>query len=262
MLVALNKIAAQQAAPTAETVTKTKMLLDYAATNPEATVRYHASDMCLHIDSDAAYLVQPKGHSRAAGHFYLSNKPSPTPATPTPPPNGPIHTECTTIRPVMSSAAEAEAGTIFINGQRAVPMQNELSELNHPQPPTPIKTDSATSHRILTGNMRRKKSKAFDMRFHWMKDRILQGQFNLYWMRGKDNLADYFTKHFPPLHHKLMRYRYLQRPATRTVPITQSPVHGCVTTKASRGHSTLSTDVTNGRYNNGHMMNNIHNYNS
>jgi hypothetical protein len=39
MLVALNEITAQQAAPTAETVTKTKMLLDYTTTNPEATIR-------------------------------------------------------------------------------------------------------------------------------------------------------------------------------------------------------------------------------
>ena len=79
------------------------------------------------------------------------------------------------------------------------------------QGPTPLKTDSATSHGILTGNMRRKKSKAFDMRFHWMKDRILQKQFYLYWMRGQDNLADYFTKHFPPLYHRLIRYQYLHR---------------------------------------------------
>jgi hypothetical protein len=175
MLVALNEIASQQATPTDATLSKTKMLMDYAHTNPEATIRYHASDMCLHIDSDAAYLVQPKARSRAAGHFYLSNQPPPAPATPNPTPNGPIHTECSTIRPVMSSAAEAETGTIFLNGQRAVPMRTTLSELRHQQPPTPVKTDSATSHGILTGNMRRKNSKAFDMRFHWMKDRILQG---------------------------------------------------------------------------------------
>jgi hypothetical protein len=43
-----------------------------------------------------------------------------------------------------------------------------LQEMNHPQPPTPMKTDSAMAQDILTCNMRRKTSKAFDMRFHWM----------------------------------------------------------------------------------------------
>ena len=50
----------------------------------------------------------------------------------------------------------------------------------HPQPPTPIKTDSATSYGILTGNMRRKRSKAFDMRSHWMRCCIKQNQFCQY----------------------------------------------------------------------------------
>jgi hypothetical protein len=44
-----------------------------------------------------------------------------------------------------------------------------------------------------------------------MKDRIQQGQFNLKWAPGKFNLADYFTKHHPPWHHRKMRYKYLQK---------------------------------------------------
>jgi hypothetical protein len=31
-------------------------LLDYLATHPYAAIRYHASDMILHIHSDASYL--------------------------------------------------------------------------------------------------------------------------------------------------------------------------------------------------------------
>jgi hypothetical protein len=31
----------------------------------------------------------------------------------------------------------------------------------------------------------------------------------IHWRAGKDNLADYFTKHHSPAHHKLMRLRYL-----------------------------------------------------
>ena len=41
--------------------------------------------MCLHIDTDAAYLVAPEAKSQIAGYYYLSNK-----YTPTQPPT-PIH---------------------------------------------------------------------------------------------------------------------------------------------------------------------------
>ena len=66
----------------------------------------------------------------------------------------------------MASAAESETGEIFLDGQKAVPIRTSLSDMGHPQPPTPMKTYSATSHGILTGNMRRKCSNAFDMQFH------------------------------------------------------------------------------------------------
>jgi hypothetical protein len=217
ILPALNEIASEQASPTAATETKASMLMDYLHTNPDATIRYHASGMVLHIDSDAAYLVLPKARSRAAGHYYFSDWPEPAPAKPNPTPNGPVHTLCKTIRNVMSSAAESETGGVYLNGKEAVPIRTTATELGHPQPPTPIKTDNTTAHGILTRTVRQKLSKAFDMRFHWMRDRIDQKQFHLYWEKGILNLADYFTKHHPPRHHRLMRHKYLQKLHPKTV---------------------------------------------
>ena len=89
----------------------------------------------------------------------------------------------------MASASKAENGAIFLNGHQAVPIRTALIEIGHPQLPTPIKIDSANSHGILTGNMRQKRSKAFDMHFHWMRCRIKQNQFRLYWQKGTENLA-------------------------------------------------------------------------
>ena len=82
---------------------------------------------------------------------------------------------------VMASAVEAESGAIFLNGQQAVPICTALTKMGHPQPPTPIKTDIATSYGILTGNMCQKRSNTFDMRFHWMRCCIKHNQFRLYW---------------------------------------------------------------------------------
>ena len=76
MLPAINEISSQQANPTENTWRACEMLLDYACTYPNAKIRYYASDMCLHADTDAAYLVQPNARSRYAGFFYLSDRPT------------------------------------------------------------------------------------------------------------------------------------------------------------------------------------------
>ena len=139
MLPTLNQIGSTQARPTQETKDKLSCLLDYAATYPEAVVRFHASDMLLYVDSNAAYLVLPKARSRLAGYFTLLDK---HPATPY---NGAIIVECKTIRQVVTSAAEAETHGVFHNAKLALHIRNLLEGMGHSQPPTAIKTDNSTA---------------------------------------------------------------------------------------------------------------------
>ena len=47
--------------------------MDYLHTHPDTVVRFHASDIILYIESDAAYLVLLQARSRFASIFYLSN---------------------------------------------------------------------------------------------------------------------------------------------------------------------------------------------
>ena len=65
------------------------MVLDYATAYPNTIICCKASDMVLHVDSDAAYLTIPEARSCHAGHFYLSNCPSSKPIK-TNPKNGSI----------------------------------------------------------------------------------------------------------------------------------------------------------------------------
>jgi hypothetical protein len=206
ILPALNEIASEQASPTTETLDRANMLMDYLHTYSNGVIRYYASDMILKTTSDAAYLVQPKARSRAAAHYHLGWHNSDRV-------NGAVDVLCKTIKNVVSSAAEAETGGIYMGGKHACPILAALEELGHKQPSTgsPFETDNNTAQGILNSKMRRKLSKSFDMRYWWMKDRINQGQFNLIWAPGKLNLADYFTKHHPPWHHRKMRYKYLQK---------------------------------------------------
>ena len=83
--------------------------MDYAANYLNVFVRFHASDMILYIDTDAAYLVLPKARSRLAGYFYISN------TTKSNTLNGVILIECKTINHVVSSTAEVETSATFHN---------------------------------------------------------------------------------------------------------------------------------------------------
>jgi hypothetical protein len=212
IMVALGIIASKQSKGTHATAQAVTQLLNYTAAHPGATVHYHASDMCLHIHSDASYLSEAHARRRAGGTFFLSNKPA-DPSNPTnnppPPYNGPIHTISAIMANVMASATEAEFGALFHNARDAVPLRTTLVEMGHPQPATPIQTENACAAGIYNETVKQSRSKAINMRFYWIRDRIKQGQFLVYWAPCTNNLADYFTKYHSPAHHKLVRSRYL-----------------------------------------------------
>jgi hypothetical protein len=56
MLPALGSLATQQDTPAKNKMKKIKQFLDYASTNPDAVITYHASNMVLARHSDASYL--------------------------------------------------------------------------------------------------------------------------------------------------------------------------------------------------------------
>jgi hypothetical protein len=55
-----------------------------------------------------------------------------------------------------------------------------------------METDNTTATGYSNGTIKQKRTKAMDMPFYWIKDRVKQG-FNVYWGPGFQNLADYFT---------------------------------------------------------------------
>jgi hypothetical protein len=203
MLVALSAIASKQAAPTLETMEKVKLFLDYAATHPDAVLTFKKSNMVLAVHSDASYLTEPKARSRAGGHFFMSDD------SPNPENNGAIMNIAQIMKHVVSSAADAEIGALFINARQAVPARMAAEELGHPQPPTPVQTDNTTALGFANKNLQPKVTKSTDMKNWWIRDREAQEQFRFYWAPGLTNDADYFTKHFCEAHHREKRPRFL-----------------------------------------------------
>jgi hypothetical protein len=126
MLAALGSIATQQANPTKNTMKKVRQFLDHASTHPDAIVMYHASEMVLAEHSNALYLSESKACSRAGRHFFMSNN------TAKPPNNGTILIIPQFIKAVMSLAAEAGVGALYINCREAIPARHTLKFMGHP----------------------------------------------------------------------------------------------------------------------------------
>jgi hypothetical protein len=76
---------------------QTLQLLDYLATQEDAALSYHASDMVLAVHSNASYLIKPKAQSQVGGHFFLSSN------TTVPPNNGVILNIAHIIKNIINS---------------------------------------------------------------------------------------------------------------------------------------------------------------
>ena len=66
-------------------------------------------------------------------------------------------------------------------------------------------TDNLAANNIANDIGKQKRSRAIDMRFYWIQDRIKMGHFHVFWRPGTENLADCWTKHHPTAHHREMR---------------------------------------------------------
>ena len=124
----MNDASITQAKPTELAKLDCQQILCYATTYDNVCVRFKASDVVLHVDSDAAFLVLPNAKSRVAGCFYLSDHPD---KDVSPTLNRAILVECKGIKHVLSSLAEAETAGLFYNAQIAIPMQYILNSIGH-----------------------------------------------------------------------------------------------------------------------------------
>jgi hypothetical protein len=140
MLVALGTLAAAQTQGTEKTMEATMQLLDYAATHPDAAVRFHKSDVVLYCHSDASYLSERKARSRVGGFFYLGNKDEPEVVTK---PNGPIHIESKILKHVQKRRLEPSS-TMARRQSTSDKSYRRWAESRQPLPGSPRTTPQQT----------------------------------------------------------------------------------------------------------------------
>jgi hypothetical protein len=211
ILHAVTKLGQEQAKPTQATMNRALHLLQYVAWHPNPSVTYFASDMRLLIHSDASYLCENNAQSRAAGIHYLGNN---SEEGINESPNGAIHVFTSVIEGVAASVGEAEYIGAFLNGQIGVAEQNTLAFLGHPQIATPLTCDNKCAVGLANNTVRQDRSKAIDMKYHWIRHQVKAGLFIIRWQKGSQNLADFFTKAHPAHHVKTLTTLYLTAPDT------------------------------------------------
>jgi hypothetical protein len=106
-------------------------------------------------------------HTVASAIFFLGNKNDPTRI------NGSIHVFSTIIPCVVASAGEAQYAALFATGQHAASLRTTLADMGYPQDPTIIMCYNTSAIGIATDSIKQKRSKAVDMRFHWIRDRVI-----------------------------------------------------------------------------------------
>jgi phospholipase/lecithinase/hemolysin len=126
--------------------------LDYLVTHPGATIHHHASEMILHIHSEASYLSVLNARGCLGGMFFCGNKPPQDDTL-----NGSILNVASVKNNVVSSAAKSEVGACFQNAQSGAPLRVTHTDLGHIQPATPLGTDTSTVFGILNETIKQKR---------------------------------------------------------------------------------------------------------
>ncbi len=140
-------------------------------------ITFNASQIILAIHSDAGYANEKKSRSQAGGHFFLSNNDN------FPPNNGAILTIATIVKVVMSSAAEAELGALYINAREAVYLRQILEAMDHPQPRTPMQMDNTTAEGVIIKKYNRNAPKQWTCAS--IGSAIANHKFNLKFIGGR-----------------------------------------------------------------------------
>jgi hypothetical protein len=198
---ATNIIGSRQADATEAVEDMCNRILQYAAKFPNAKVIIRASKMQLIVHADASYLCETGSRSRAGGHIFLGDSEHPEII------NGAVLTISQIIESIVASACESEYASLFKVAQAAEVLRNTLCDMGYQQQATKLLCDNTCAIGIANSTAKQKRSKAINMRFHWIRDRVKDGHFYIEWIAGGENIADFFTKNLPLAIYKKFKNR-------------------------------------------------------
>ena len=108
---------------------------------------------------------------------------------------------------IATSTAEAEYTAAFEATKEAVYLRRLMSELGQ-IPPTKCITlheDSQACIKIATNPCLAERTKHFDIKYHWLREKVKDGDVKLQYISTHDQLADIFTKGLGERQHSKLR---------------------------------------------------------
>ena len=118
----------------------------------------------MNVHSDVSYLWEYQTKRSAGGNVFLSDN------SKDPSHNVIVLNIAKLMKNVMSSAAEAETGALFLNSRPVILAITTLIKMGHPQPPSPIETDNTTAIEFVGKNLTPKATQSTDIQHWWMRD--------------------------------------------------------------------------------------------
>jgi hypothetical protein len=218
---AVNMLASAQSTGTAKVWHDFLHFTNFAATWPDCSIVFKASDMILILDADVSYLSESGARSRGGGVAFLGSRNDSSFI------NAPIEVMSVILPTVVSSACEGEYAAAFLVAQMAKPLRVQLRDLDYKQDmftngSTLLTTDNQCADGIANNSIKLKRSRAIDMRYHWLRDQVKQNEFTVRWRRNTHSLADFFTKRLPKKQFQEMRRKFiLPGPRTSLSPVSR-----------------------------------------
>ena len=103
--------------------------------------------------------------------------------------------------------------------------------MGHPQPPMRVHCNNSTVVGIANNTLKWQQSGSVEIRFFGVANAVEQGKFEIKYYPGKENLADYQSKHRIGAHHTAVCPWYLHKlMSVRELPRADKPstLKGCV----------------------------------
>jgi hypothetical protein len=244
-LTAVSILATEQAARRSSILPKVDRYLGHLMQQPSNVIRFHASDMRYYAYGDVSHNSVSHGRSRAGGYGFFGWQDDPHRL------NGAVFTMSSVLDVVTSSACEGEYGAAYMVARNAVWIRTVARALGYPQGPTVILCDNTCAVGLASDTLKTAKTKAIDLRFHWLRDRVRQQQFNIVWVPSDANIADFFTKALP-IHEHIRRLHQLVAnnvsPVRNPTRALRSAIYrGSAQPKSSAAQSTPPAAVTKHR---------------
>ena len=182
VLMGLSSITVEQTKATEKTMGQCIDLLNYLATNQDAKVRFHASNMVMNIHSNASYLSKTNSCSQSCWHFFMGWMPKNDEPIQL---NGAFYVNTTILCFVVASVAEAKLGAHFHNFQDGIIFRQMLEDLGHKQPQTLVHCNNATAVGIANNTVKCQRSRSMEMRFFWVGNKEAQNIYEICWHPGQ-----------------------------------------------------------------------------